>query len=109
MSRLRWWQQKHKGECEMKDYDYGAKPIRAWGYVGFSFLYAIPVIGWLVWLFNALFAKNRNVKNHARSYFCGFLILVLVAIVAVIAVAALYLLGYLSPELIETLGLPAVA
>ena len=22
MSRLRWWQQKHKGECEMKDYGF---------------------------------------------------------------------------------------
>ena len=93
----------------MKDYDYGAKPIRAWGYVGFFFLYAIPVVGWIIWLFNALFAKNRNVKNHARSYFCGFLILVLVAIVAVIAAGALYLGGFLSPELGATLGLPALA
>ena len=93
----------------MKDYDYGAKPIRAWGYVGFFFLYAIPVVGWIIWLFNALFAKNRNVKNHARSYFCGFLILILVAIVAVIAAGALYVGGFLSPELVATLGLPALA
>lgn len=72
----------------MKDYDYSAKPIRAWGYVGFSFLYAIPVIGWLVWLFNALFASNRNVKNHARSYLCMLLVLLLVLIVAAAVLAA---------------------
>ena len=87
----------------MKDYDYSAKPIRAWGYVGFSFLYAIPVIGWLVWLFNALFASNRNVKNHARSYFCMFIVLLLVAIVAGAAFAGLGLAGLVDAAKFEEL------
>lgn len=72
----------------MKDYDYNAKPIRAWGYVGFSFLYLIPVVGQLIWLYNVLFAGNRNVKNHARSYLCMFLVLLLVVIVAAAVLAA---------------------
>ena len=89
----------------MKDYDYSAKPIRAWGYVGFSFLYAIPVIGWLVWLFNALFAGNRNVKNHARSYFCMFLVMLLVSIVAAGVGAALYALGVVDAAKLAELGI----
>ena len=85
----------------MKDYDYGAKPIRAWGYVGFFFLYAIPVVGWIIWLFNALFAKNRNVKNHARSYFCAVVLVLIIAILAGAVVGALSLMGY---DIMATLG-----
>ena len=92
----------------MKDYDYGSKPIRAWGYVGFNFLYAIPVVGWLVWLFNALFAKNRNVKNHARSYFCAFIVGLVIALVCAAAVVACYMLGLIDPAIVEELGLPAI-
>lgn len=89
----------------MKDYDYNAKPISAWGYVGFSFLYAIPVIGWLAWLFNVLFAGNRNVKSHARSYFCMFLIIVLVVIVAAVVFLGLNFLGLLDAAKLAKLGL----
>ena len=89
----------------MKDYDYSAKPIRAWGYVGFAFLYAIPVVGWIAWLFNALFASNRNVKNHARSYFCMFLVMILVSIVVVGAFAALSLLGFIDAAKLAEMGI----
>ncbi len=87
----------------MKDYDYNAKPIRAWGYVGFSFLYLIPVVGQLIWLYNVLFAGNRNVKNHARSYFCMFLVLLLVVIVAAAAFAGLSLAGLIDAAKFEEL------
>ena len=47
------------------------RPITGWGYFWLTVLYAIPVLGWLFLLFNAIGAKNRNVRNYARSYFCG--------------------------------------
>ncbi len=90
----------------MKDYDYGSKPISAWGYVGYSFLYAIPVVGWIVWLINALFAKNRNVKSHARSYFCAILLALVLVVIAVVVVAVLYLLGLLdAAKITEVFGI----
>lgn len=53
-------------------------PISMWGYFGFEILYAIPVIG-IIWLLvNAIGAKNRNVKNFARSYFCFLIVAVIV-------------------------------
>ena len=88
----------------MKDYDYSAKPIRAWGYVGFSFLYLIPVVGQLIWLYNVLFAGNRNVKNHARSYFCAVVLVLIIAVLAGAVVGALSLMGY---DIMATVGCAA--
>lgn len=60
------------------------RPITGWGYFWRSVFYAIPVIGWLFVLINALGAKNRNGRYFARSYFCGLLIVAIIA--AVVAV-----------------------
>ena len=76
-----------------KNYDYGSKSITSWGYVRRSILYAIPVLGWIVWLFSALFARNTNIKNHARSYFCAFVLALIIAIIAGAVIGGLYLLG----------------
>ena len=72
------------------------KPIRAWGYVGYRILFNIPVIGWLIWLFKALGAKNKNVKNFARSYFCEVVLALIVAVVLALAGVAVY---FVAPEL----------
>ncbi len=43
------------------------KPISAAGYLGYQFLFAIPVLGLIIVIFSALGARNRNVKNFARA------------------------------------------
>ncbi len=74
------------------------KPIRAWGYVGYRILFNIPVIGWLIWLISALGAKNKNVKNFARSYFCEVVLaLIVVVILALVGVV----LNFVAPELLN--------
>ncbi|MBQ8310848.1 MAG: hypothetical protein IJX80_07550 [Clostridia bacterium] len=55
------------------------KPISAWGYFGYRLLYSIPVIGWIILIIHAIGASNINVRRHARSYFCTFLLVVLIA------------------------------
>ena len=65
------------------DYGYGFKPISSWGYVGYSVLWSIPVVGWIFWLCAAIGAKNRNVRNLARSYICRFIIAIAVSAVVV--------------------------
>lgn len=60
------------------------RPISGWGYFWRAVLYAIPVLGWLVLLINALGSKNRNGRNFARSYFCALLIAIIVAAVVVV-------------------------
>ena len=60
------------------------RPISGWGYFWRAVLYAIPVLGWIVLLINALGSKNRNGRNFARSYFCALLIAIIVAAVVVV-------------------------
>lgn len=51
------------------------KPISAWGYFGYQLLFGIPLVGFIMLLVFALGGtENVNLKNYARSYFCAFLI-----------------------------------
>ena len=60
------------------------RPISGWGYFWRTVLYSIPVLGWLILLFNAIGAKNRNVRYFARAPFCALLLAVILTVVAVI-------------------------
>ena len=65
------------------------RPITGWGYFWRAVLYAIPVIGWIFLLVNAIGAKNRNGRYFARSYFCGLLLaLIATAVVVVLDLVA---------------------
>lgn len=54
------------------------KPISMWGYFLYEILFSIPVIGQIILLVKALTAKNKNLKNFARSYFCLLIIGVII-------------------------------
>ena len=75
--------------------------ISAWGYIGYVILWSIPVIGWLIWLFNC-FSRKTNKRNYARSMICAFIFSLLASIVLA---AAIVVLGYLgvSPEITNAL------
>jgi len=55
--------------------------ISGWGYVGYSLLFAIPIIGFIFLLVYAISGSNKNVKYFARSYFCMLLIYLILAII----------------------------
>ncbi len=70
------------------------KPISAWGYFGYSFLFVLPIAGLVLLIVFAVSAQNINLRNYARSYFCGLIIalaLVLVAVVIIIALSASFM------------------
>ena len=79
----------------MKNYDYGRgfKPISAWGYIGYTILWSIPAIGWIIWLCSVIGAKNKNVKNFARMPLCALLLVLIIGVVIGIAGVVLQLLG----------------
>lgn len=53
------------------------RPINAWGYLGLSILFAIPVIGLVFLIIFSLNGSNVHRRSYARSYFCGLLVLAL--------------------------------
>ena len=73
-------------------------PISAWGYVGYSLLFSIPLVGFICLLVFAISGSNKNVKNYARSYFCMLLIEIILAIIigVICAVLGIDLSKYLN-------------
>ena len=56
------------------------KPVSAWGYVGYSILFAIPLIGFILLIVFSCSTKNINRRNYARSFFCWLLIAIIIGI-----------------------------
>ena len=53
-------------------------PISAWGYVGYSLLFSIPLAGFILLIVFSFSDENINRRNYARSYFCMLLIGVII-------------------------------
>ncbi len=68
------------------------RPIGMWGYFGYEILFSIPIVGFILLIVFSITAKNKNLKNFARSYFC-FLIIVVVIVLLVVVIGAGSLLG----------------
>ncbi|MBR6736853.1 MAG: hypothetical protein IKL82_00610 [Clostridia bacterium] len=79
--------------------DSSLKPLSPWAYFGWSIVYSIPVVGIIALLINALTATNINCKNYARSFFCAFIIIV-VLIIFLSVVAGPYL-AYFIEAIVE--------
>ncbi len=50
------------------------KPIRPWGYVGYFWLFAIPIVGLIFMIIYACDEENINRRNLARGYLWNMLI-----------------------------------
>ena len=59
------------------------RPLSSWSYFGLAVLYLIPLIGQIFLLAHAIDGKNRHGRTFARSYFCGLLVLAIVALIAI--------------------------
>ena len=59
-------------------------PISMWGYFGYQLLFAIPCIGFIVALVLAFTARNINLRNFARSYFCMFIITIVLVVLLMV-------------------------
>ncbi len=58
------------------------RPLTAWAYAGYTFLFILPFIGIVFIIVFSLNNENINRRNYARSYLCWLLIaLILFAIV----------------------------
>ena len=58
------------------------RPIGMWGYFGYGLLFAIPCVGLiLVIVFSFGGTSNINLRNYARSYFCGLIVFAILAVI----------------------------
>ncbi len=74
------------------------RPMRAIGFIFYSILYAIPVLGWICLIANAVSDRNVCRRSYARSYLLSYI----VAIIAVAVLAILiFVLGVIDPSMFE--------
>lgn len=64
------------------------KPIGAWGYVGWNFLFAIPIVGFILLIVFSFSNSNINRRNYARSFWCALLLAIVITVVLYIIAAA---------------------
>ena len=63
------------------------RPLSPWAYFGYSLLFAIPLVGLILLIILSFSAKNINLKNYARSYFCKLaLILIVVGVIILLTI-----------------------
>jgi len=60
------------------------RPLSPWAYFGYSLLYSIPIVGFIMLIINSVNDSNINRRNFTRMYWCAY---VLIAIVLIILVA----------------------
>lgn len=74
-------------------------PLSPWKYFWYNILFSIPVVGFVFLIvFSCGGARNLNLRNYARSFFCALLIgVIALVVIVVLCVAA----GVSFGELIE--------
>ena len=65
---------KYEEQNELKTIPYKFRPVTAWGFFWLNILYAIPVIGFIMLIIFSFSNENLSRRNHARSYFCIYVI-----------------------------------
>ena len=60
---------------------YRYRPLGAWAYCGYSILFSIPIVGFILLIVFACSDDNINRRNYARSYFCWLLIAAIIFVV----------------------------
>ena len=91
------------GGYDMRDKNipYEYEPISMWGYFGYEILFSIPIIGFIMLLIYAFGGtKNINLRNFARSYFCLFIIGVVIFIIFFVIYGTTYIDNYTVPNAI---------
>ncbi len=77
----------------MDKYGYGGperfRPLSPWAYLGYTILFAIPLVGFICLIVFSLSDTNINRRNFARSFFCGLVLsLIITGIFALLGIGS---------------------
>ena len=60
------------------------RPLSPWAYFGLQILFSIPIVGFVFLIVFSCSGANINRRNFARSYWCGLLIVAILAFIVVL-------------------------
>ena len=61
------------------------RPLSPWGYIGYSILFSLPLVGFILMIVFACSDENINRRNYARSMLIGYVIAVVIALIFIFA------------------------
>ena len=64
------------------------RPLSPWTYFGLGILYSLPLVGWIFLIVHAVGSQNLNRRNYARSYFCVYVLAIILIAVGGTAAAS---------------------
>lgn len=74
-------------EFELQHLPEAYRPLSPWSYFGLGILYSLPLVGWIFLIVHAIGSTNLNRRNYARSYFCVYvLVIILIAVLGAMGV-----------------------
>ena len=66
------------------------RPMRSWGYFGFSLLFMIPIVGLILMIVLAACAPNVNLRRFSRFFLLFTLFILLMSILTGVVLNALF-------------------
>lgn len=60
------------------------RPLSPWAYFGYSILFTIPLLGFLLLIIFSFDNSNINRRNYARSFFCVYILVFIAFIILII-------------------------
>ena len=60
------------------------RPLSPWTYFGLGILYSLPLVGWIFLIVHAVGRQNLNRRNYARSYFCVYVLAIILGVLLTI-------------------------
>jgi len=61
------------------------RPLSPWAYFGYSILFSIPVVGFILLIVFSFNNTNINRRNFARSFFCAYVLIAIIFIILTVA------------------------
>ena len=79
-------------------------PLSPWAYFGLQILFSIPIVGFIFLIVFTFSNANINRRNFARSYWCVYIIIAVIALIFLIVSLALGGVSTLFSSLSGALG-----
>ena len=80
------------------------RPLSPWAYFGYSLLFSIPLVGFILLIVFSVSDANINRRNFARMYWCSFLVCLIIGVVVGIVFGILAALGVVGLSGVATYG-----
>lgn len=72
------------------------RPLGPWAYFGYTILFSIPVVGFIMLIIYSFNDTNINRRNFARSFWCSLILSIAVFAVLLATGAAAGIVGYFN-------------